>query len=134
MSATNISAYLVYLRYFAICFLLPSATANENVSCEIFILTAFQEFGNKKDTYFWLSLIGYLLIIFVNVSLIILIYQEKKLHEPMYIFLCNLLFSFASIEFLTVPPLLNPLIYGLILPEIRKRVVYLFSRRKKQFA
>uniref|UniRef100_A0A8C4RWN6 G-protein coupled receptors family 1 profile domain-containing protein n=1 Tax=Erpetoichthys calabaricus TaxID=27687 RepID=A0A8C4RWN6_ERPCA len=82
----------VYLRYFTICFLLPPATALENVSCEIFILTAFQEFGNKKDTYFWLSLIGYLLIIFVNVSLIILIYQEKKLHEPMYIFLCNLLF------------------------------------------
>ncbi|XP_039602269.1 olfactory receptor 1-like [Polypterus senegalus] len=64
----------------------------ENVSYEIFILTAFQDFGIKKEEYFCLSLIGYLLIIIFNSSLVTLIYNEKKLHEPMYIFLCNLLF------------------------------------------
>ncbi|XP_051782549.1 olfactory receptor 10A3-like [Erpetoichthys calabaricus] len=59
----------------------------ENVSYEIFIFTAFQDFGSKKEAYFCLSLIGYMLIIIFNSSLVILIYNEKKLHEPMYIFL-----------------------------------------------
>ncbi|XP_064880143.1 olfactory receptor 1D2-like [Oncorhynchus nerka] len=37
-----------------------------------------------------MSLITYLLIITVNLTLIITIIQEKGLHEPMYIFLCSL--------------------------------------------
>uniref|UniRef100_A0A8C4RUV9 Olfactory receptor n=2 Tax=Erpetoichthys calabaricus TaxID=27687 RepID=A0A8C4RUV9_ERPCA len=66
----------------------------ENTSYEtIFILTPFQDMGNNKDIYFCISLVFYLLIIILNVSLIIFIYLEKNLHEPMYIFLSNLLFS-----------------------------------------
>ncbi|CAB1347816.1 unnamed protein product, partial [Coregonus sp. 'balchen'] len=45
---------------------------------------------NNKSVYFILSLITYLLIITVNLTLIITIIQEKGLHEPMYIFLCSL--------------------------------------------
>ncbi|KAM9442934.1 olfactory receptor 6N1-like [Salvelinus alpinus] len=44
----------------------------------------------NKSVYFILSLITYLLIITVNLTLIITIIQEKGLHEPMYIFLCSL--------------------------------------------
>ncbi|XP_039602274.1 olfactory receptor 51G2-like [Polypterus senegalus] len=36
----------------------------------------------------------------------------------------NTLTLFASLEFLTLPPLVNPLVYGIILPEIRKKIVY----------
>ncbi|XP_051782521.1 olfactory receptor 1-like [Erpetoichthys calabaricus] len=66
----------------------------ENASYEtLFILTPFQDMGNNKDIYFWLSLICYILIIVFNSALIVFICLEKTLHEPMYIFLSNLLFS-----------------------------------------
>ncbi|XP_067306842.1 olfactory receptor 52E8-like [Pseudorasbora parva] len=35
-----------------------------------------------------------------------------------------------SVEFLVIPPVLNPLIYGLNLPEIRQKVLCLFQRSK----
>ncbi|KAK9962691.1 hypothetical protein ABG768_008045 [Culter alburnus] len=35
-----------------------------------------------------------------------------------------------SVEFLVIPPVLNPLIYGLNLPEIRKNILCLFQRSK----
>ncbi|XP_056330428.1 odorant receptor 127-1 [Danio aesculapii] len=35
-----------------------------------------------------------------------------------------------SVEFLVIPPVLNPLIYGLNLPEIRKKIACLFQRSK----
>ncbi|XP_039602272.1 olfactory receptor 1500-like [Polypterus senegalus] len=49
--------------------------------------------GNTKHVYFVAALIAYLLMLSFNLSLILLIILEKSLHEPMYIFLCNLLIS-----------------------------------------
>ncbi|XP_029570098.1 olfactory receptor 6N1-like [Salmo trutta] len=57
---------------------------------KFFYLFGLQETFNNKSVYFILSLITYLLIITVNLTLIITIIQEKGLHEPMYIFLCSL--------------------------------------------
>ncbi|XP_064880196.1 olfactory receptor 6N1-like [Oncorhynchus nerka] len=57
---------------------------------KFFYLFGLQETFNNKSVYFTLSLITYLLIITVNLTLIITIIQEKGLHEPMYIFLCSL--------------------------------------------
>ncbi|XP_045076881.1 olfactory receptor 2J2-like [Coregonus clupeaformis] len=57
---------------------------------KLFYLFGLQETFNNKSLYFILSLITYLLIITVNLTLIITIIQEKGLHEPMYIFLCSL--------------------------------------------
>ncbi|XP_061072399.1 olfactory receptor 10R2-like [Conger conger] len=34
-----------------------------------------------------------------------------------------------SLEFLIIPPVLNPLIYGLNLPDIRKRIIHLFQKK-----
>ncbi|XP_038132222.1 putative gustatory receptor clone PTE03 [Cyprinodon tularosa] len=42
---------------------------------------------------FALTLLCYILIILVNVALILTIILEKKLHQPMYVFLCNLCFN-----------------------------------------
>ncbi|XP_036393552.1 putative gustatory receptor clone PTE03 [Megalops cyprinoides] len=39
-----------------------------------------------------------------------------------------------SLEFLIIPPILNPLIYGLNLPEIRKRILLLFKKKKIDLA
>ncbi|XP_020357533.1 olfactory receptor 6N1-like [Oncorhynchus kisutch] len=57
---------------------------------KLFYLFGLQETINNKLVYFILSLITYLLIVTVNLTLIITIIQEKGLHEPMYIFLCSL--------------------------------------------
>ncbi|XP_064841593.1 olfactory receptor 6N1-like [Oncorhynchus masou masou] len=57
---------------------------------KLFYLFGLQETFNNKSIYFILSLITYLLIVTVNLTLIITIIQEKGLHEPMYIFLCSL--------------------------------------------
>uniref|UniRef100_A0A8C4RWP0 Olfactory receptor n=2 Tax=Erpetoichthys calabaricus TaxID=27687 RepID=A0A8C4RWP0_ERPCA len=58
-----------------------------------FILVPFKDMGNAKHLYFVAALIAYLLMLSFNLSLILLIVLEKSLHEPMYIFLCNLLIS-----------------------------------------
>uniref|UniRef100_A0A8C4RVL1 Olfactory receptor n=2 Tax=Erpetoichthys calabaricus TaxID=27687 RepID=A0A8C4RVL1_ERPCA len=58
-----------------------------------FILLSFKDMGNAKHLYFVAALIAYLVILSFNLSLILIIIFEKSLHEPMYIFLCNLLIS-----------------------------------------
>ncbi|KAM6970072.1 uncharacterized protein FYW47_005342 [Aplochiton taeniatus] len=79
----------------------------------------------------------------MNLTLIITIIQEKSLHEPMYIFICNLsinsLYGSAgfypmflnvqlvpvnarnamAVQFLVIPPLFNPIIYGLNIKKIQ---------------
>ncbi|XP_058886529.1 olfactory receptor 52K1-like [Acipenser ruthenus] len=64
----------------------------ENVSkVASFTLTGLMEINNYKYVYFAITLVGYLLIICFNCILISIIYLNKSLHEPMYIFLCALL-------------------------------------------
>ncbi|XP_036393560.1 olfactory receptor 142-like [Megalops cyprinoides] len=63
----------------------------ENVSgVTSFILAAYIEMEDLRYVYFTIFLLLYILILFVNVSLIVIIYIEKDLHEPMFIFACNL--------------------------------------------
>ncbi|XP_036379204.1 olfactory receptor 5K1-like [Megalops cyprinoides] len=63
----------------------------DNISLfTVFTLSELKDKMSVKHTYFALSLLVYLLIIVVNLILIVTILLEKTLHEPMYIFLCNL--------------------------------------------
>ncbi|XP_036393725.1 olfactory receptor 51E1-like [Megalops cyprinoides] len=63
----------------------------ENFSSDIvFELHGLNETRTNKQIYFVFTLSLYLLTIFVNLTLILTISLEKMLHEPMYIFLCNL--------------------------------------------
>ncbi|MBN3297270.1 O52D1 protein, partial [Amia calva] len=55
-----------------------------------FFLTAYDVNGNIGYFYFIITLVGYLLIIFDNIVVITVITCHRKLHEPMYIFICNL--------------------------------------------
>ncbi|XP_006627991.1 olfactory receptor 2K2-like [Lepisosteus oculatus] len=55
-----------------------------------FLLTLFGEIENVRFAYFALALFVYLSIIVINLTLTLLIFLEKNLHEPMYIFLCGL--------------------------------------------
>ncbi|XP_030283238.1 olfactory receptor 11A1-like [Sparus aurata] len=55
-----------------------------------FVLAAYGHIGELKFLYFSIMLLWYLSVLTVNTVLIIVIYVDKKLHEPMYILLCNL--------------------------------------------
>ncbi|KAM6978367.1 olfactory receptor 6B1-like [Tautogolabrus adspersus] len=55
-----------------------------------FVLTAYGNIGELKYLYFSIMLLWYISICAANTVLIVVIYVDRKLHEPMYIFLCNL--------------------------------------------
>lgn len=59
----------------------------------VFTLSGFNATAKYRHGLFTLILLCYCLIIVVNVSLILTIVIEKKLHEPMYIFLASLCFN-----------------------------------------
>ncbi|XP_062312143.1 olfactory receptor 10H28-like [Osmerus eperlanus] len=63
----------------------------ENVSSVTeFTLSGLNEILYYKVTLFCLTLLFYCVIIIVNMTLIVTIIMYKNLHEPMYIFICNL--------------------------------------------
>lgn len=55
-----------------------------------FVLTMYADTGQFTHLYFFLSLFLYILVIVVNAALIVIIYRNRNLHEPMYLFLCCL--------------------------------------------
>ncbi|XP_073329266.1 olfactory receptor 6B2-like [Pagrus major] len=62
----------------------------ENVSIvSIFILTGLNETNNYRVVLFTLTLLYYCMILFFNMTIIMIIILDKNLHEPMYILLCS---------------------------------------------
>ncbi|XP_041807031.1 olfactory receptor 142-like [Chelmon rostratus] len=62
----------------------------DNVSVEtMFFLSGLNETTNYRVALFFLTLQCYGLVLLVNISLIVIIIWDKKLHEPMYILLCT---------------------------------------------
>uniref|UniRef100_A0A4W6DIF9 G-protein coupled receptors family 1 profile domain-containing protein n=1 Tax=Lates calcarifer TaxID=8187 RepID=A0A4W6DIF9_LATCA len=55
----------------------------------IFTLSGINETMNYRGTIFSLTLLYYCLILFFNISLIIIIILDENLHEPMYVLLCS---------------------------------------------
>ncbi|XP_023662885.1 olfactory receptor 8A1-like [Paramormyrops kingsleyae] len=63
----------------------------ENTSTEmIFFLSGLNDTRQNKLIYFFCSFFIYLFTIFVNLTLVVTVMFNRVLHEPMYIFLCNL--------------------------------------------
>ncbi|XP_040919636.1 olfactory receptor 52D1-like [Toxotes jaculatrix] len=61
----------------------------QNVSTvSVFSLSAFNDTMNHTAVIFSLTLLCYCVILFVNISLIMIIVLDDNLHEPMYILLC----------------------------------------------
>lgn len=65
----------------------------ENISEFVFVLQGLNDSLTNRQIYFALTLVSYLFTVFVNLMLIVTIFLGKMLHEPMYIFLCNLCFN-----------------------------------------
>ncbi|XP_049905650.1 olfactory receptor 7G1-like [Epinephelus moara] len=55
-----------------------------------FVLAAYGNIGEVKYLYFSIMLLWYISICVANTFLIVVIYMDRRLHEPMYILLCNL--------------------------------------------
>ncbi|XP_041849976.1 olfactory receptor 10A6-like [Melanotaenia boesemani] len=59
-------------------------------SSTYFILGAYLDVGKLRYFFFLVTLVLYVLIVLVNMSLMLLICVNRSLHEPMYMFLCSL--------------------------------------------
>ncbi|XP_017552182.1 olfactory receptor 4S1-like [Pygocentrus nattereri] len=56
----------------------------------MFVLRGLNDSRTNKHIYFAFGLVVYMVTVVVNLTLIITIILEKTLHEPMYLFICNL--------------------------------------------
>uniref|UniRef100_A0A7N6FHW2 G-protein coupled receptors family 1 profile domain-containing protein n=1 Tax=Anabas testudineus TaxID=64144 RepID=A0A7N6FHW2_ANATE len=55
-----------------------------------FVFAMYGNTDHLKYLFFTLALLFYISVIFANTLLIVIIYVNRNLHEPMYLFLCNL--------------------------------------------
>ncbi|KAM9852903.1 olfactory receptor 6N1-like [Aulostomus maculatus] len=60
---------------------------------DVLTLSGFQGLQPFGALYFCIASAGYLLILLLNVSILVLICGQRRLHQPMYIFLANLLLN-----------------------------------------
>ncbi|XP_034417784.1 olfactory receptor 11H6-like [Cyclopterus lumpus] len=66
----------------------------DNVSVvRIFILSGLNETYNYRITILTFSLMYYCMILFFNISIIMIVILDQNLHEPMYILLCSFCFN-----------------------------------------
>uniref|UniRef100_UPI003AABDB24 olfactory receptor 2F1-like n=1 Tax=Centroberyx gerrardi TaxID=166262 RepID=UPI003AABDB24 len=67
------------------------ATTRENSTYVVsFILIPYSNIGLLRYLYFTITILWYTSIIVANTFLVVVICMDKKLHEPMYLFLCSL--------------------------------------------
>ncbi|XP_030632753.1 olfactory receptor 11A1-like [Chanos chanos] len=56
----------------------------------VFTLSGFSEIRETQYMLFSITLLCYIVILWFNMTIIVTIILNRRLHEPMYIFLCNL--------------------------------------------
>ncbi|XP_076833275.1 olfactory receptor 2K2-like [Brachyhypopomus gauderio] len=63
----------------------------ENSSSEFqFVLHGLNDTMTNRNIYFAFGFLVYIMTLFVNLTLVITVILDKTLHEPMYLFICNL--------------------------------------------
>lgn len=65
-------------------------TNMDNTSVTVFTMTAYAVMENNKYLQFSIFMLLYILIISFNLLLIAVICCQRALHQPMYVFICNL--------------------------------------------
>lgn len=63
---------------------------NNTLVVTMFTLSGFDSITEHRLTFFALTFVCYCVIVQVNVTVIVIIAVDKSLHEPMFIFVCNL--------------------------------------------
>lgn len=81
---------LLFLHLCLICISLSSGMDNISSFSSFSLIALNDTSRSSRITAFSFALPGYLVTIFVNAALICIIVLEKVLHQPMYIFVCNL--------------------------------------------
>ncbi|XP_037344710.2 olfactory receptor 6B1-like [Pungitius pungitius] len=94
------------MTHFVACIVLIKEMEN---STEVvsFVLSAYGNIGNLKYLYFIIILLWYSSICATNTILIVVIYMDRRLHEPMYILLCHLFMNEISTSMSLYPLLLS---------------------------
>ncbi|XP_030285193.1 olfactory receptor 11A1-like [Sparus aurata] len=72
-----------------------------------FVLAAYGNIGELKYLYFCMMLLWYLSICVNNAAVIMVIFMDKKLHEAMYILLCNLLVNEIFVTTVVYPLMMS---------------------------
>lgn len=70
-----------------------SADAMQNNSEMVLVLQGLNDSVTNRQIYFALALTTYLFTVLVNLTLVVTVCLDKSLHEPIYLFLCNLCFN-----------------------------------------
>ncbi|KAM9343955.1 olfactory receptor 7G1-like [Pholidichthys leucotaenia] len=83
---------------------------NSTAAVVSFMLSAYGDIGELKYLYFCITLSWYLTICVANMLLIVVIYADRRLHEPMYILLCNLFVNEISGSTSLYPLLLSQML------------------------
>ncbi|XP_006894035.1 PREDICTED: olfactory receptor 2H1-like [Elephantulus edwardii] len=74
-----------------------------------FILLGFSHFPQLEEVLFWIVSVFYIMIIFGNLTIILLSCLEPRLHTPMYFFLSNLSLLELCFTTTTLPQMLSNL-------------------------
>ncbi|KAI5099010.1 odorant receptor, family E, subfamily 126, member 3, partial [Silurus meridionalis] len=56
----------------------------------VFVLDGLNDTRANKHIYFVFGLIVYIMTVFINLLITLTVILDKTLHEPMYIFICNM--------------------------------------------
>ncbi|KAM6970646.1 olfactory receptor 4B13-like [Aplochiton taeniatus] len=94
------------------------------------LLSAYYGMESLKPLYFCIFMILYIVIIVENVLLIGIIYTEKALHQPMFMFLCNMGANGLYGSTALLPPLLTNLLsnsYEISLPCCQTQIYSLHT-------
>lgn len=67
-----------------------TADMMQNNSETVFALQGLNDSLTNRHIYFAFALTSYVFTVFVNLTLIVTVCLQKSLHQPIYIFLCNL--------------------------------------------
>ncbi|XP_063060808.1 putative gustatory receptor clone PTE03 [Engraulis encrasicolus] len=67
---------------------------DNNTGPSYFYFTLFKGYENVRILYFLLTILSYFLIILFNVTILLVVFKDRSLHEqPMYLLMCCLLFN-----------------------------------------
>ncbi|KAM7380725.1 hypothetical protein PAMP_004000 [Pampus punctatissimus] len=101
-----------------------------------FVLGAYGDIGHLKYLYFSIMLLWYLSICVANTVLIVVIYVDRRLHEPMYILLCNLFVNEISGSTSLYPLMLSQMFsvtHEVTLPWCFLQMCYIYTSASVEF-